>query len=576
MDLFFGAAANASREQQPPKVRVEERSVKNGRGLTKAPASSSQLHRQRPQPGDIKQQEELRQRPKPYVRKQQEEVRQRPQLEDRKRRRRLEAHGDAARTPKKLPTSESSRLSPRNSVIVNANRERVGSLPSSPRPRRSPVRAEKRRAKPQEPAKSAVASPPGQDIERCASVPAQASNARGPKALVSAMPSPVEDQETGSDGPVAVVSSSDAVRQSESQYEDYFQWQDGEDRLQNIELRLPASGATETYSLLMPKSFDREAESRDEYLPINDLMSTVRAVALYLVDSSEFRKVVCEDKENGIMRQLERARNRRNGGDFVGAVQEFNRLLDLEEAAGRIGPVFDKCHIPSDLAIHIVEQTYNRVVAPTVDMLRQYKAFSNNVYGEILPTLVSEFIERAGINHETTFVDLGCGIGNVVLQVAAQTGCFACGIEIMKVPARFAKRQAQEFEQRMRLYSLDHGSVQVWHGDFCESADVQRMLPKADVVLVNNYAFDSALNQNLLQMFLDLKEGTKIISLKPFVTPDHKISARNIYSPESILTVHRYQYWSQCVSWTDSGGEYFVQTVDRSRMKEFLAQRGMI
>ncbi|KAJ1962168.1 Nucleosomal histone H3-Lys79 methylase, partial [Dipsacomyces acuminosporus] len=218
---------------------------------------------------------------------------------------------------------------------------------------------------------------------------------------------------------------------------------------------------------------------------------------------------------------------------------------------------------------------YNRVVAPTVDLLRQYKAFSNNVYGEILPTLINEFIERAGITNETTFMDLGCGIGNVVLQVAAQTGCHASGIEIMKVPARFAKRQAQEFEHRMRLYKLRHGSVQVWRGDFCDNPNVQRLLPKVDVLLVNNYAFDSKLNHNLLQLFLDLKEGTKIISLKPFVTPDHKISARNIYSPESILTVRRYPYWSQSVSWTDNGGEYFIQTVDRSRVKEFLVSRGM-
>ncbi|KAJ1848983.1 Nucleosomal histone H3-Lys79 methylase [Coemansia sp. RSA 2708] len=388
------------------------------------------------------------------------------------------------------------------------------------------------------------------------------------------MPSPTHDHDTDGDEAVAVVNSADAVRQSESQYDDYFTWQDGEERVRSIELNLPANDATETYSLLMPKSYDRESESRDEYLPINDLMSTVRAIAMYLVDSPEFRRTVCEDKDNGTMRQLERARNRRNGGDFVRAVREFNQLLDQERANGHVGPLFDKSNIPSDLAIHVIEQTYNRIVAPTVDMLRQYKAFSNNVYGEILPTLVSEFIGRTGITHETMFVDLGCGIGNVVLQVAAQTGCRAYGIEIMKVPARFAKRQAQEFEQRTQLYQLDHGSVQIWRGDFCESSDVHRLLPQADVVLVNNYAFDSALNQNLLHMFLDLKEGTQIISLKPFVTPDHKINARNFHAPESILTVRRYPYWSQCVSWTDSGGEYFVQTLDRTRMKDFLAKHG--
>ncbi|KAJ2316082.1 Nucleosomal histone H3-Lys79 methylase, partial [Coemansia sp. RSA 2702] len=52
------------------------------------------------------------------------------------------------------------------------------------------------------------------------------------------------------------------------------------------------------------------------------------------------------------------------------------------------------------------------------------------------------------------------------------------------------------------------------------------------------------------------------------------INARNFHAPESILTVRRYPYWSQCVSWTDSGGEYFVQTIDRTRMKDFLAKHG--
>ncbi|PIA16332.1 DOT1-domain-containing protein [Coemansia reversa NRRL 1564] len=372
------------------------------------------------------------------------------------------------------------------------------------------------------------------------------------------------------------MSSADAVRQSEAQYEDFFQWDDAESRVRSIELNLPASGASEIFSLLAPKSHDRESEPRDEYLPVNDLMTTVHAIATYLVDSPPFYHAVCGDKENGIMRCLERARNRRCGSDFVHAVHDFNQLLDVERDADHVRPVFSKGAIPSELAVHVIEQIYNRIVAPTVDMLRQYKAFSNNVYGEILPTLISEFIERSGISHESVFIDLGCGIGNVVLQVAAQTGCSATGVEIMEVPASFANRQALEFERRMRLYCMDHGSVRICHADFCESSDVQLLLPTADVVLVNNYAFDSTLNQNLLQMFLDLKEGTKIISLKPFVAPDYKISARNIYSPESIMSVRRYPYWSKCVSWTDSGGEYFVQTIDRSRVKEFLAKRGMI
>ncbi|KAJ2868092.1 Nucleosomal histone H3-Lys79 methylase [Coemansia aciculifera] len=597
MDFFFGTPKNSSKGQQTVTIRIEERVVGKPNGNS---TSSSTADARPREPGisslstTTAKQPLNRHRPSASG----ERSRQAPPASDsspRQRERRLETAATGsdkevlrptARYAVKRTAADALSTSARDSTIVNANRERVGSLPGTPRPRKQAARPARsrsptRRSPQPRPRHQKVApASPELSIERCSSVPVSTSaKARRSGDAASAIPLPSGDQADDDNdadmAAAAIVHSGDAIKQSETAYENYFTWESNNSSPAAIELHLPAAGASETFSLLMPKSYDRDAEPRDEYLPVNDLMSTIHAIATYLVDSAEFKRQVCDDKENGIMRRLERSRNRRNGNDFVRAVGEFNALLDAEREAGRTGPCFDENLIPSELAIHVIEQIYNRVVAPTVGSLRQYKAFSNNVYGEILPTLVNEFIDRTNITHKSTFVDLGCGIGNVVLQVAAQTGCDASGIEIMKVPARFAKRQAREFEHRMRLYKLRHGSVQVWRGDFCESPSVQALLPKADVLLVNNYAFDSALNQNLLQLFLDLKEGTKIISLKPFVTPDHKISARNIYSPESILKIRRYPYWSQCVSWTDSGGEYFIQTVDRSRVKEFLTSRGL-
>ncbi|KAJ2450280.1 Nucleosomal histone H3-Lys79 methylase [Coemansia sp. RSA 2424] len=566
MDLFFGPSKSAAppNAQQTVTIRVEERVVGKSTRISNSASDNNNnisppLRQRRLEPAST---DKEAMRPTTIT----------------------TARYDVKRAAGAITTSA------RDRGVVNANRERVGSLPGSPRPRKQATlaagrsRSPRRSPQPKPRQQRATPASPELTIERCSSVPASTSaKARRSADTASAIPLPSAeepDDDNDADTPAAaIVNSGDAIKQSETPYESYFTWEEEPGGCSSnpatIELHLPAAGASETFSLLMPKSYDRDAEPRDEYLPVTDLISTIRAIATYLVDSPELKHQVCGDKENGVMRRLERARNRRNGNDFVRAVGEFNTLLDAERDSGRTGACFDENHIPSELAIHVIEQIYNRIVAPTVGSLRQYKAFSNNVYGEILPTLVNEFIDRTNITHTSTFVDLGCGIGNVVLQVAAQTGCNASGIEIMKVPARFAKRQAREFEHRMRLYKLRHGSVQVWRGDFCESSNVQALLPKADVLLVNNYAFDSALNQHLLQLFLDLKEGTKIISLKPFVTPDHKISARNIYSPESILKIRRYPYWSQCVSWTDSGGEYFVQTVDRSRVKEFLASRGM-
>jgi H3 lysine-79-specific histone-lysine N-methyltransferase len=120
-----------------------------------------------------------------------------------------------------------------------------------------------------------------------------------------------------------------------------------------------------------------------------------------------------------------------------------------------------------------------------------------------------------------------------------------------------------------RAYGLRHGDMHILKGDFLELPQVAKILRKADVVLVNNYAFDSQLNQNLLQLFLDLKEGTRIISLRNFVPLDHKITVRNADSVESILRIASYTYPNGSVSWTNSGGQYFIQTVDRTAVQHF-------
>ncbi|KAJ2295371.1 hypothetical protein IWW55_005471, partial [Coemansia sp. RSA 2706] len=164
MDLFFGAATDASRAQQPAKVRVEERVVKR-RSPTKAAVGtgvSSRAHSNSPERDDRK-----RRRPQ-----QQQQVLQQQQQQQQREQQRLEKRRNEQRPQKRLPTSDSSSISPRNSVIVNSNRERVGSLPPSPRPHKAHVRTERKKpaARPERSARSPVrvaAGSPGQEIERC-------------------------------------------------------------------------------------------------------------------------------------------------------------------------------------------------------------------------------------------------------------------------------------------------------------------------------------------------------------------------------------------------------------------------
>jgi len=144
----------------------------------------------------------------------------------------------------------------------------------------------------------------------------------------------------------------------------------------------------------------------------------------------------------------------------------------------------------------------------------------------------------------------------------------------MKNCCNLAELQQAEFEARCTLWGLQPGSIHLERGDFLTNPEIARILPRADVVLVNNKAFTPELNERLTSMFLDLKEGAVVVSLKSFVPPGHKISARNLNSPYNVLDVEEKEYSSACVSWTDAPGPYYVSRKDTSRIRAFAKKNG--
>lgn len=215
-----------------------------------------------------------------------------------------------------------------------------------------------------------------------------------------------------------------------------------------------------------------EEEDKDEYNPITDLMRTCEFIYDNYLTPEEQR--LLGNQSHGIMRNLTKYRNRRSAAGFVQAVKEFNKVMRKLKQEGIMTKNAKEMviHPNYDLTCHILYQVYSRTVARQSDALNNYQgelvvwkiylakkneiadfillAFSNNVYGEINPILVKDFITKTGVNSKSVFMDLGCGIGNVVLQVAAQTGCEAYGIEIMETPCKFAKRQLKEYAARMK------------------------------------------------------------------------------------------------------------------------------
>jgi H3 lysine-79-specific histone-lysine N-methyltransferase len=145
--------------------------------------------------------------------------------------------------------------------------------------------------------------------------------------------------------------------------------------------------------------------------------------------------------------------------------------------------------LPRAVALRIVEETYQRTVGPRTHELNHYQAFSDTVYGELMPSLVSRLLSLTRTRPDTLFVDLGSGVGNVVLHAALQSGCSAFGVEVMEKPAEMAREQRTQMMMRAQMWGVSMGDVELEHSNMLESARVNELMTRADVVLVNNKVF---------------------------------------------------------------------------------------
>jgi len=284
------------------------------------------------------------------------------------------------------------------------------------------------------------------------------------------------------------------------------------------------------------------------------------------------------DQNLGFIRQLERAKNMlcRDSlneqllNKFKDAVDGYNKAISKLIVEGILAENLDAMHhLPFEMIRCILRQVYDRAVSPKVDLLKQYENGTDNVYGELLPPFISKILGETHLKSDQVFVDLGSGVGNVVLQAALEVGCESWGCEMMENACKLAEAQEKEFAARCRLWGIETGTVYLERGDFLENDRVKEAMRRADVILVNNQAFTPELNRRLIDLFLDVKDGCKIASLRSFVPHDHKITSRNRDDPVNVLDVVKGEYFAKCVSWTDVNGNYFIATKDGQRLKDF-------
>uniref|UniRef100_A0A671SRF2 Histone-lysine N-methyltransferase, H3 lysine-79 specific n=1 Tax=Sinocyclocheilus anshuiensis TaxID=1608454 RepID=A0A671SRF2_9TELE len=251
---------------------------------------------------------------------------------------------------------------------------------------------------------------------------------------------------------------------------------------------------------------------------------------------------------------------------------KYNRAIDSIHQLwkGTTQPMKLNKRPSNGLLRHILQQVYNHSITDP-EKLNNYEPFSPEVYGETSFDLVAQIIDEMEMMEEDTFVDLGSGVGQVVLQVAAATNCkHYYGVEKADTPATYAESMDKEFKRWMKWYGKKHGEYTLERGDFL-SEEWRERIANTSVIFVNNFAFGPEVDHQLKERFANMKEGGKIVSSKPFAPLNFRINCRNLSDIGTIMRVVELSPLRGSVSWTGKPVSYYLHTIDRTILENYFS-----
>ncbi|KAG1705752.1 hypothetical protein DVH05_003503 [Phytophthora capsici] len=164
--------------------------------------------------------------------------------------------------------------------------------------------------------------------------------------------------------------------------------------------------------------------------------------------------------------------------------------------------------------------------------------------GEILPAGVDSLIDSIGyIDDQDIFLDVGCGLGNVLVQFALQTLVSKCyGIEVRE-EVLFHGLQLMDETPSLRDYC---GKVSM----VCAEASTiqlafERPYSQATIILANHRLFEAHVKSHVEEQ-LGLHDSARVLILGEEVCPRHHASCRSTFCARW----HSWKVISVPVSWT--------------------------
>uniref|UniRef100_A0A915NQZ5 Histone-lysine N-methyltransferase, H3 lysine-79 specific n=1 Tax=Meloidogyne floridensis TaxID=298350 RepID=A0A915NQZ5_9BILA len=227
-----------------------------------------------------------------------------------------------------------------------------------------------------------------------------------------------------------------------------------------------------------------------------------------------------------------------------------------------------------ELLHQIITRCYNKAVDNEKALNKHYEAFSSQTYGETSYERMQMIIEELKPSQKDVFVDLGSGVGQLVVHVAGGTLAHrAVGIEIASLPSKFAKKLEHEFKKLMNWFGRPFQPFELLHGDFLSTEYRKLITEEASIIFINNYAFQSDLETRIKRELLsDLKDGTRIVSTKPYV-PLNKQGAITDRQLNDISVITEVAEMKPCLnpcSWTSAYVPYYLHTINRTKLENYF------
>lgn len=151
---------------------------------------------------------------------------------------------------------------------------------------------------------------------------------------------------------------------------------------------------------------------------------------------------------------------------------------------------------------------------------------------------VQEMCERTRIGKNDKFVDVGSGIGQVIIQIAATIGCSCVGYEYIEQRHNHAVLLKTTFINILReagVTGVDYldSLIDLQQADF---RDYENSIGNASVIFFNNYGpfFDSQTPMSINHQFSNLvgfmNPGTRIVTLKVLMEVAKRVDCKKVLS----------------------------------------------